>query len=117
MTLVATRSAILGTEIQASSKTALYAYYNGAHADRAVTTDADGSAIGFGVPGSTAANERIAETTAGVTQTFFRDPKIGGMQFMVQYSHVRRTPFEAPAGTPADAAVNMLYLNVRYFLP
>jgi hypothetical protein len=117
MTLVATRSAIFGTEIQASGKTALYAYYNGAHADRTVTTDADGSPIGFGVPGSTTANERIAEITAGVTQTFFRDPKIGGMQFMVQYSHVRRTPFEVSEGTPADAAVNMLYMNVRYFLP
>jgi hypothetical protein len=36
---------------------------------------------------------------------------------MAQYSHVRRTPFSVPAGTPADAAVNMLYFNVRYFLP
>jgi hypothetical protein len=82
-----------------------------------VSTDADGSAIGFGVPGSTTANERIAEATAGVTQTFFRDPKIGGMQFMVQYSHMRRTPFSVPEGSPQDAAVNMLYFNVRYLLP
>ena len=29
------------------------------------------------------------------------------MQFMAQYSRVRRTPFSAPAGTPAGAAVNM----------
>jgi hypothetical protein len=36
---------------------------------------------------------------------------------MLQYSHVRRTPFSVPAGTPASAAVNMLYMNVRYFLP
>jgi hypothetical protein len=117
MTLVTTRSYVLGTEIQATSKAALYAYYSSAHADRVVSTDADGSAIGFGVPGSTTANERIAEATAGVTQTFFRDPKIGGMQFMVQYSHVRRTPFSVPEGSPQDAAVNMLYFNVRYLLP
>ena len=57
------------------------------------------------------------EATAGVTETFSRDPKIGGMQLMVQYSHVRRTPFPVPAGTPADAAVHMLYFNVRYLLP
>ena len=74
-------------EIQAASKTSLYAYYSAAHADRAVTTDVDGSAIGFGVPGSTAANERIVEATAGLIHTFFRDPKIGGMQFMGQYSY------------------------------
>jgi hypothetical protein len=117
MTLVATRSSLIGTEIQANAKAAFYAYYSNAHAERVVTTDADGSAIGFGVPGSTTANERIVETTAGITYTFFRDPKIGGMQFMAQYSHVRRTPFSVPDGTPPDAAVNMLYMNVRYFLP
>jgi hypothetical protein len=117
LTLVATRSYMIGTEIQAGHKTGLYTYYNAAHADRAVTSDVDGSAIGFGIAGSTAANERVDEATAGVTQTFFRDPKIGGIQFMVQYSHVRRTPFSVPAGTPADASVNMLYMNVRYFLP
>jgi hypothetical protein len=117
LTLVTTASYLFGTEIQARSKTTLYAYYSSAHADRVVSNDADGSAIGFGVPGSTTANERIAEATAGVTETFFRDPKIGGMQFMVQYSHVRRTPFSVPEGTPQDAAVNMLYFNVRYLLP
>ena len=117
LTLVKTRSSLIGTEIQASHKTMVYGYYSAAHADRAVATDVDGSAIGFGVPGSTAANEQIVEATAGVTHTFFRDPKIGGMQFMAQYSHVRRTPFSVPPGTPADASVNMIYLNVRYFLP
>src|SRR3954463_4865289 len=117
LTLVTTRSYLIGTEIQGGRRTGVYAYYSEALADRAVTSDVDGSAIGFGVPGSTAANERIGEATAGVTQTFFRDQKIGGMQFMVQYSHVRRTPFSVPAGTPANAAVNMIYMNVRYFLP
>jgi len=113
---VTTRSHVVGTEIQAGGQTALYAYCSIAHADRAVTTDVDGTPIGFGVPGSTTANEQIAETTAGITHTFFRDPKVGGMQFMAQYSHVRRTPFSVPDGTPTDAAVNMLYFNVRYFL-
>ncbi len=117
MTLVTTWSSLIGTEIQAGNKTSLHAYYSAAHANRAVTTDVDGSQIGFGVPGSTAANERIAEATAGLIHTFFRDPKIGGMQFIGQYSYVRRTPFSVPAGTPADASVNMIYLNVRYFLP
>jgi len=117
MTLVTTSSSLIGTEIQAGSKTGLHAYYSVAHADQAVTTDVDGSAIGFGVPGSTAANEQIVEATAGLVHTFFRDPKIGGIQLIAQYSYLRRTPFAVPAGTPADASVHMIYMNVRYFLP
>jgi hypothetical protein len=117
MTLVTTWSSLVGTEIRAGSKTSLHSSYIAAHANRAVTTDVDGSAIGFGVPGSTAANERIAEATAGLIHTFSRDPTIGGMQFIAQYSYVRSTPFSVPAGTPADASVKMIYLNVRYFLP
>jgi hypothetical protein len=117
MTLVNTWSSLIGAEIQARTSTLLYGYYSAAHGARAVSTDVNGDPIGFGVPGSTAANERVAEATAGVTQTLFRDPKIGGIQLMAQYSHVQRTPFSAAAGTPSDASVNMLYFNVRYFLP
>ncbi len=72
-------------------------HYSAVGANRAVTTDVDGSAIGFGVSGSTAANERITEATAGLIHTFFRDPKIGGIQLMGQYSYLRRTPFSVPA--------------------
>ena len=97
--------------------TSLHAYYSAAHADRTVSTDVDGSPIGFGVPGSTAANEDVTEATAGIIQTFFRDPKIGGIQFIGQYSFVKRTPFSVPAGTPADASVHMIYMCIRYFLP
>ena len=85
MTLVTTWSSLIGTEVQAGSKTSLYGYYGVAHANRTVTTDVDGSAIGFGVPGSNAANEDITEATAGLMYTLFRDPKIGGIQFIGQY--------------------------------
>ena len=84
---------------------------------RWVTADADGSLIGFGVPGSRAANERMSKATAGVTHTSFRDPKAGAMQLLVQYSHVRRTPFAPLSGTAPDASVHMLDVNVRYVLP
>ena len=117
MTLVTTWSSVVGTEIRAGSRTSVHAYYSAAHANRTVTIDVDGSVIGFGVPGSAAANERITEATAGLIHTFFRDPKIGGIQFIGQYSYVRRTPFSVPAGTPPDASVHMIYFNVRYFLP
>ncbi len=52
-----------------------------------------------------------------MTQTLFRDAKIGGMQLMVQYANVKRTPFSVPANTPSNATVNMVYVNVRYLLP
>jgi hypothetical protein len=117
MTLVKTSSSLIGAEIQAGSKTSLFGYYSTANADRAVATDADGSEIGFGVTGSLTANETVIEATGGLIHTFFRDAKIGGIQFLLQFSHVERTPFSVPAGTPADASVNMLYMTVRYFLP
>jgi hypothetical protein len=36
---------------------------------------------------------------------------------MVQYSNLKRTPFSVPTGTPTDAKMNMVYVNVRYLLP
>ena len=117
MALVKSQAYILGPEVQATAKTLLYGYYSYAHADQAVSLDVNGKPIGFGIAGSTAANHKLQESTVGVTQTFFRDPKIGGMQMMFQYSYVKRTPFSVPAGTPSDANVHMVYVNVRYLLP
>jgi hypothetical protein len=117
LSLVKSRSFIVGPEIQAGSKTLLYGYYSMAQADENVSLDATGKPIGFGIPASTAANHKVNETTVGITQTFFRDPKIGGMQLMVQYSNVQRTPFSVPAGTSSSATLNMVYVNVRYVLP
>lgn len=117
LTLVKSRSFIVGPEVQAGANTLVYGYYSEARADQAVTADAAGKPIGFGVPGGASANRKISEATVGVTHTFFRDPKIGGMQLMVQYSNVQRTPFSVPAGAPTDARTNMVYVNVRYLLP
>jgi len=94
-----------------------YGYYSLVRIDQNTTFDADGKTlIGYGLPGQTA-NHKIYETTVGVTQTLFRDPKIGGMQVMFQYSYLKRTPFQVPPGTPTDAKLNMVYINVRYILP
>jgi hypothetical protein len=117
MSLVKAFSGIYGPEITAKN-TLLYGYYSLARIDSNTTLDADGKTpIGYGIPGSQAANHKISEATVGITQTFFRDPKIGGMQLMIQYSYLKRTPFSVPAGTPADATMNMVYVNVRYILP
>jgi hypothetical protein len=117
LTPVNSWSGIYGAEVTAK-KTLLYSYYSIAKVDRTVTVDANGTTpIGYGVNGSQTANHKIQEATVGITQTFFRDPKIGAMQLMVQFSNVQRTPFSVPVNTPSDAKVNMLYVNVRYVLP
>ncbi len=116
MSLVKSQSYIVGPELTVK-KTLLYGYYSHAQFDQNVTTDTNGKPIGFGVPGSTTANHKLNEYTAGLTQTFFRDPKIGGVQLMLQYSYVDREPFAVPAGTPTKAKTNMFYVNVRYILP
>jgi hypothetical protein len=51
------------------------------------------------------------------SQTLFRDPKLGGMQLMLQYSYLQRTPLAVPAGSPSSATMKMFYVNVRYLLP
>jgi hypothetical protein len=126
MTTVKSRAYIVGPEF-VFNKELIYGYYSWVNADPEVSTDvcaapALGAApvckqIGFGVTGGSAANKNLKEGTFGITHTFFRDPKIGGMQLMFQYSYVKRTPFSVPAGTPTDAHTNMVYVNVRYLLP
>ena len=107
---------IVGAEYTLA-KDLLYGYFSRANFDRNVTSDNDGASIGFGIAGSTAANHTLHETTVGVAHTFFRDPKIGGLQVMFQYSNLARTPFSVPANTPSHATVNMVYVNLRYLLP
>jgi hypothetical protein len=117
MSLVKSWSGIYGAEITAKN-TLLYGYYSVARVTQDTTFDADGKTlIGYGIASSQAPNQKIDEVTLGITQTFFRDPKIGGMQLMVQYSNLKRTPFSVPTGTPTDAKMNMVYVNVRYLLP
>lgn len=117
LSLVKSFSGIYGAEIT-QKNSLVYGYYSLARADRTVTFDADGvTVIGYGVNGSQSANHKMNETTVGLTQTIFKDPKIGGMQLMFQFSHLQRTPFAVPAGTPASAKLNMFYANIRYILP
>lgn len=123
MSKVKTWSGIYGGEVT-HKKTLAYGYYSIAQGDQNTTFDANGTTpIGFGVPNSQSANHKIQEDTVGVTQTFFRDPKIGGLQLMLQYSYVKRTVFSAPTALPSgtlpglDAKTNMFYVNVRYILP
>jgi hypothetical protein len=122
LSLAKSWSGIYGAELTVQ-QTLLYGYYSIAQVDQNTTFDTNGKPIGYGIPpsanasNSQATNHKIQEGTFGITQTFFRDPKIGGMQLMLQYSYLKRTPYAVPSGTPSDAKTNMVYVNVRYLLP
>jgi hypothetical protein len=94
----------------------VFGYYGTVRIDRQVTDD-NGKQIGYGIDGSTAANKSIDETTVGVNHSFFREPRYGAMQLVVQYSFVKRTPWSVPGGTPSNASVHLLYVAARYVLP
>ena len=115
-TLVGSSSTLAGAEYT-YRRTVAYGYFSYVSFDHTVTTDADGTPIGYGIQGSTAANHTIHETTVGGTQTLFRDPKVGVMQLLGQYSNLARTPFSVPSGTPSHATTNMIFVAVRYILP
>jgi len=115
-TLVGSRSTIAGAEYT-YQRTVAYGYFSYASFDQTVTTDADGKPIGYGIAGSTAANHTLHETTLGVTQTLFRDARVGALQVLGQYSNFARTPFSVPNGSPSHATTNMIFIDVRYILP
>jgi hypothetical protein len=122
MKTVSSWSGIYGLEAT-HEKTLVYGYYSIANGDQRTAFDANGTTpIGFGVPNSQSANKKVEEDTIGLTQTLFRDPKIGGLQLQFQYSYVKRTVFSAPipaTGTApgTTAKTNMFYFNFRYILP
>jgi len=123
MSTVSSWSGIYGAEATVK-KTLVYGYYSTTNADQLTAFDANGTTpIGFGVPNSQSANHKVEEDTVGVTHTLFRDPKVGGLQIMLQYSYVKRTVFSSPQTLPTGTApgnvakTNMFYVNFRYILP
>jgi len=116
LTTVGSHSVMAGVEAQVKPPTMVFGYYGTVRIDQEVVDDA-GKPIGYGVPGSTAANRAIDETTLGVNHSFVRDARYGAVQLIVQYSYVKRTPWSVPEGTASSAHTNMFYMSVRYVLP
>jgi hypothetical protein len=124
MQTVSSWSGIYGAEANVK-KSLVYGYYSRAQADAKTALDVDPTKIiGFGVPNSQSANHKVEEDTVGLTQTIVRDPKFGGLQIWLQYSHVKRTVFSSPTTVPSGgtlpgnvAKTNMFYVNFRYILP
>jgi hypothetical protein len=119
LSLVHAYSTVTGFEATVKKNTLLYGYYGGVYIGRNVTVDPlTGKLVGYGYSGSPAGQNRsVQEVTLGFTQTFWRDPKYGALQFMGQYSYLVRNPWFVAAGGLKDAHTNMIFLNLRYLLP
>lgn len=110
-------STVDGIEAQVKN-TQFYGYYGGTFIRPNTAVDTTGKLIGYGYSGSpNSQNKSIHEPTFGITQTFWKDPRYGALQLMLQYSYVLRYPWFVAANAPRDAHASMVFLNLRYVLP
>ncbi len=116
---VGSSSVLAGIEHQATSKTSIQGYFGMAHFDKNVAIDpATGGEVGFGYAGSPPNHNRtISQGTLGVSHSFWRDPRLGGLQVAAQYSHLVREAWYAAPGEPGKASLNLFYFRIRYSLP
>ncbi len=121
-------SGIGGFEWQTTPRYMFAAYYGGAYFQRnfgflpSAEATCDGrvgfTCVGFGFPGSSnAANRAVQEATFDFIPTLWSSPYYGKLQLITQYSYLTRAPWFVPAGSPKDAHLSMVYLDVRYVLP
>ena len=111
-----------GLEAQITADTLLAGYFGFVGFDNNFFTDKllTPQYGGFGYPGSAnTANKYIREFSFDWTQTFWKSPTSGALQFTAQYSFVARNPwYVAPApNTPSEASCNMIFTEVKYLLP
>lgn len=116
--LVSSRSLMAGAEVSAGARTLLFGYASEARAERTLSMDpATSDTIGFGVAGQSAANHTVKEWSVGVNHSFFKDPAIGTLQLIAQYSNLTRTPFSVPSGVSTRGRTRMFFFDLRYILP
>ncbi|HTV54031.1 MAG TPA: hypothetical protein VMI06_03870 [Terriglobia bacterium] len=117
---VQTASGIGGFEDQVTPHTMFYGYYSSAYSGRdyTIVPGATPTYYGWGYPGSSnSENRNIQEPTFGWIQTFWKNPHYGALQLITQYSYLTRSPWVVASGSPKNAHLNMVYLDVRYVLP
>jgi hypothetical protein len=96
----------------------LWGYYGGLYVGRNTAIDSSGKYVGYGYNGSPSGQNRaVQEATFGLNQTLWKDPKWGAVNFMTQYSYLTRNPWFVAPGSPSNASINMVFLNLRYTLP
>lgn len=118
--VVAARDGSTASGLEYQRKNSLfYSYYGGVFAGRNTTPDSTGTGrVGYGFDGSPLSHNRTTqEITGGITQTIWRDPKVGALQAMLQYAYLTRNPWPAPLNGPKNAHEHAVYFNLRYTLP
>ncbi len=121
LSLIHSGSTVDGFEFT-HGNTLLYAYYGGVYIGKDVIADTTGktpAAVGWGYTGAAnGQNRTIQELTFGFNQTLWKDPRYGALNFMGQYSYLTRNPWYVPNnGSPENAHLNMVFLDLRYTLP
>ncbi|HUJ22789.1 MAG TPA: hypothetical protein VLX58_14750 [Bryobacteraceae bacterium] len=112
---VHTGSSVDGIEIQAGKNALLFAYWGGVYIRKNLAIDpATGKYVGYGFGNQ---NRIIQEPSFGIIPTFWKDPKYGALQLILQYSYVSRNPWVVASGTPSSAHSNMIFADLRYVLP
>jgi hypothetical protein len=122
LSMVHAGGTVLGFEAPFNKTFTLAGYYGGAYFGRNAFLDQTNPLpnrfVGFGGPNSANNNNRsIQEGTGDLIWTFFKDPKYGSLQMLMQYSYVTRSPWFVPAGAPKNAHLSMAFIDLRYVLP
>jgi len=124
-------SGIGGFEWQTTPKYMVAGYYGAAYYQRnfgllpatgSPTPTCDGqvgfTCVGFGFPGSAnSANRAVQEATFDFIPTLWSSPYYGKLQLITQYSYLTRAPWWVATGSPKNAHLSMIYVDVRYVLP
>lgn len=129
MSLVHSSSTVDGFEFT-HQRTTLFGYYGLIYIGRNVATDSNGCNIGWGFGPSAAGltgctsvasesgqNRTVQEPSVGFVQYLWRDSKYGALSLIGQYSYVSRDPWAIAAGSPRNAHLGMVFLDLRYSLP
>ncbi len=118
ISLTDTTSWVAGVEQSVTDRVSVAGYYSGVNTDGNYSTDRDGSAIGFGYPGSSSSNNRtIREVAATGAYQIVKTPDRGSAQFNVQVSWLTREPLSTPQNGLSSARSFIFLAQVRYNLP
>ena len=99
--------------------TTISGYYGLVYIQRNVGIDANGtSQIGWGFSGAPSGQNRsIQEGSVGFIQNFWKNPRLGTLGMIGQYSYLTRDPWAVATGAPKNAHASMAWLDLRYTLP
>lgn len=117
ISLIHASSTVTGFEYT-HKNTVIFGYYGGLYVGRNTAIDSTGKLIGYGYKGaSNSQNRTVQEETFGFNTAIWKHPTYGALNLIGQYSYLSRNPWYVSAGSPANASLNMVFLDLRYTLP